>query len=231
MNIGNAGTKFNIKTIKETTELTKLDKLLTFAEHNTPDTSHALRAFVIFEEYDSESVALDVELFAQYKKCNITLATNQITVETVHDCDRFLHVTSRTMSTGILFWYWPWYKELAEKEDEFSLSTDMQFKYVDLANYTMQQTYVSGHYDSLKAEVLATGFISPEMFQEKLIDEVKIKLDTEFCRKLTSFPMRGLCGIDPYHYDIEFRSPITANHIRAVILYCCFTVSQALKLF
>eukprot|EP01084_Bolivina_argentea_P061093 111666_1 len=78
-----------------------------------------LMEFIHAEEYDSEALKCDLlDVYNDAKKCNMLLHTNDSNC--CFHLHRYLTFTSISMisfQVGLIFFYWPWYKNAKETSD------------------------------------------------------------------------------------------------------------------
>ena len=174
-------------------------------------------AFVVEEEYDSESIEADPFIFAQ----NVAVATkvHSIMINGIKLFLRHQRISARSFSTGILFWYWPHYRGV----DEEALKKETLFSVMEFGAHSVAETCVSAHFESLKAEVLGSRLIGVADFKEHVVDKAGRFEKSAKCKAMTSNPFGGKLGEDPLHFGIANGSALSAQHLQTVILYCDFS--------
>ena len=109
-------------------------------------------------------------------------------------------------SKGFLFFYWDFYKD---KDQFFNLPGNEN----TLAGYTPKQLYVSRRFDNFKEEILHHFHVNK--YRKFILGKA-----TEI---LSSAKMRNLTAGDWdkfHHYGIPKSTPISIEHIMAIIMYC-----------
>ena len=118
---------------------------------------------------------------------------------------------SRGFSTGITWWYWPYFAPNGD-DDEKSNNT-----------FTDSQMYIpSGKHLNFKEEILEYPTMT-RMEYRCLEIKVKEYLDSSIRVREMKAKLFGWC----LHYGISEGSPIGADHLRAICLYCDYTELSA----
>ena len=179
--------------------------------------SRELYEFIEAEDYDSDAVQLDAD--AVPSSSNLRRFARELS-DVLKAFLRIYRIANRSLSTGILFWYWPWY---AKKGRDEKVKKGGRYARMDFGGHTVSETFVSAHFESLKAEVVGSGFISIAEFNEHVIDKGNDYIQQEICKKMKSNPMCGMNGDDPLRYDIPNGTALSVHHLYAVIMYCDFS--------
>ena len=134
-------------------------------------------------------------------------------------CVLFYYQQSPSLEAGYPLVYWPWYRTATAQDVRGSLPV---FGSKTLNGYTPQEMCVSPHFSSLKEETLEKALLTPQIFElfvmKKAAEYMKTrKVKTISCRLFT-----GADRNDPLHYGIKKGSPLCANHLHALILWCDF---------
>ena len=166
--------------------------------------------FIAAEEFESDAVLFDVADAAQ---SNLRRFGSKLG-HALNDFLRTHRVDAAQLSTGFLFWYWPWYA----KQSDAEVKQQWKYQRMDFGGYTVAELCVSPRFDSLKSEILSSGFVGAKEFQEQVIDKGNAYLRTAICRKMKTYR-----GFDDLHYDIPYGSPLRAHHLFAVVLYTDFS--------
>ena len=182
----------------------------------------ALYEFVESQDVDTDCIEDEMEIFEEEKKCNLldALRGDEELMETVKEYLRKQQILKQSFSTGLPLFYWKWYRNATQqdvRESAYGYLSRM-----DLGGHSVQELSVDAVYDNLKEEVLATGLITPELFEVMVVQKAADYLKSDKCRKIKSTPF-GIDWRDPLHYDIPGGSPLSPQHIQAVILYTDFT--------
>eukprot|EP01084_Bolivina_argentea_P226553 382678_1 len=233
-------TKFNIM-IGDTDEKfeignTFLDDMMTEIvddKHIDEITLYQLRKYLTFEQYDSDSLINDVNLYSEQKQCNILLGMNNDVkcIENIVNFVNYVFLSSvtynKTFSTGIVFWYWKYYKNINDEkyEKENSAHWLSQLNDNDFGGYSISELYVRKHHSSLKQEALLSEFISVEQYKKLVIKKANEYYKTRKCKKLkcTAGGRDDNKVDDPLHYNISYGDKLKKKHLHALILYSDFT--------
>ena len=180
----------------------------------------ALYEFVESQDVDTDCIEDEMEIFEEEKKCNLldALRGDEELMETVKEYLRKQQILKQSFSTGLPLFYWKWYRNATEQD----VRGNQYLSGMDLGGHSVQELSVDAVYDNLKEEVLATGLITPELFEVMVVQKAADYLKSDKCRKIKSRPF-GRGWDDPLHYDIPGGSPLSPQHIQAVILYTDFT--------
>ena len=147
---------------------------------------NALRDCIESEAFDTESVQRDTDLlghFGKDKGSNLlaVIKHNSQCTRALVDFLRHHHISGNSFSTGIIFWYWPFYKDA----DEEAVKQDTAFVHIDFGGHSIRETYVEQFFESLKAEVLGSGLVETGAFNEKM-DKGDEFLKSSKCRRIVS---------------------------------------------
>eukprot|EP01084_Bolivina_argentea_P252784 424416_1 len=142
-----------------------------------------LKQYIDDNEYDSDIVKYEVEECIEnesnYNKCisniyNIVEKTNFIVA--VKSFIHFTQLINKSFSTGFRFIY---YKK-------FSKDTNKIFE--DLWDgYSKSELYVTPYYQSLKQEILLTGYVHVNLWNQKVIFKGKEYYKTEKVKKMKNY--------------------------------------------
>jgi len=129
-------------------------------------------------------------------------------------------------SFGYRFYYWPFFADDGEggQNEQNALQTitdqDGARSYYDRGNegFSCAHWYIHQKFANLQDEILNNDIcrLSANDFKE-LIAEAKMKLEMDESRQ------KSAEGLFETVYNIEAGSPLTLNHVLAVMLYCNFT--------
>eukprot|EP01084_Bolivina_argentea_P306181 529038_1 len=181
---------------------------------DTDSDSHNLS---IHEEYDTDVLFEDIKSsnvqsnifyeFIDYKKY----------IDCIYSLIKYYNLTTVQFSTGMIFWYWKWYKNINDQQYHEKQARAYGGGH-DLSGYSITDLFVDPHYKTLKTEVLDSGFINIEEFNEFVIQKGDYYYESETIKKT-------ICKEedDPLHYDIEYGNKLEKQHLYSLILYCDFT--------
>eukprot|EP01084_Bolivina_argentea_P047564 87650_1 len=102
-----------------------------------------LRQHLIMEEYDTDSIKNDIDIYCQQKKCNLLEATRYSLncIEEIKTHMKMHNATSAAFSTGFAFWYWGYYKYVDDEQirQQQGFSTDEN----NFEGYGVEELFVS----------------------------------------------------------------------------------------
>eukprot|EP01084_Bolivina_argentea_P313384 542704_1 len=131
---------------------------------------------------------------------------------------KYHNISSCSFSTGIVFWYWQYYKMIDEEKHKQQQSHINQN---DFGGHAMKQLFVEKHYKNIKEEVLNSGLINVADYDKLVIGKAHKYIDTEKVKKMKC--VFALGEKDPLHFNIQENEPLLVSHLHAVILYCDFS--------
>eukprot|EP01084_Bolivina_argentea_P288559 495278_1 len=138
-------------------------------------------------------------------------------------------------SYGYRFFYWNYYKNHQGVMDLARQKGGSMFNLGEETNvgYTLGQLYVSARFKELKDELTNNPIYTINVTQwNNLFTKAKIHLSSDYIKAITcqcyeehksSFYGGGL----QYYDNIEYKMPITVNHITAMMTYCNQDILQA----
>ena len=117
------------------------------------------------------SIKLDMAIYDERGDCNVFRAMkgSLLFIKAMLHFVRFQRVSSMSFSTGILFWYWPFYAT-AEAEE---IKTDTFYNKKQFGEYSVRDTYVTPFYATMKEELVGSGLIDIESFNEDIVAKGK----------------------------------------------------------
>ena len=126
------------------------------------EVAKAVCSCVIVDEFDYESLELDVALFGEVGDSNLFRATKRSVsaMARLQHLTRLLRVTARCFSTGFLFWYWPYYGT----EEAENIKQRDAYEGVDFGGFSIRETFVKPYFGSFKEEVLESALIDIKQF-------------------------------------------------------------------
>ena len=179
------------------------------------------KVFLDAQDFDTECIEDEMATFEEEKTCNLytVLRGREDGMNVIRSILRHHRILSKTFATGYHFLYWKWYRTATVEQ----MRGSWLLSWWDLGGCSFQDLSVHRRFDSLKAEVLASGLVTPETFHKLVIQKAKEYLNTKKCRKMRSDPFSGELGNDPLHFGIKRGSPLSLHHLCAIILYTDFT--------
>ena len=205
--------------LRESDDVTALDQLYTHLVTTVTDTQsvRAAAAFLGVEAFDTETVQLDLSFWEKEGESNLSIA-KQIGdhSDVFKESRRFMRdhrVKGQTFSTGIIFWYWPWYKNVADK----TVKQDSFYQWMDFGGYSVKETYVEPKHSNLKEELLATKLVSIDVLNQAIIVKGDDLMKSNVIKsKRANSVWRSN---DPYHFDIKRGDPLKPHHLHAAVTY------------
>eukprot|EP01084_Bolivina_argentea_P174594 302407_1 len=175
------------------------------------DKVNSLQLFLHEEEYDSDAFRYDME---QKHSSNVSNMLQILQEEKLislfqKHCTNFKLATC-SFSTGLIFFYWPYYKKIAEGTPQ-NRSNDMFWNIFDYGGYEISQLYVCKKYDTFKQEILT--HIDKDLSTSSILKAQKF-IDTQRAKMIKSTRK------DDMHYEITYGTSISIQHLLSLVLYC-----------
>eukprot|EP01084_Bolivina_argentea_P276813 472405_1 len=176
----------------------------------------ALKEYLLLQEYDTDSIENDIDIYDDEKTCNLleTIPNILNCIEEIKNYMKMANVASAAFSTGFVFWYWKYYEHVDDnqirQEQEWWVPNDF-------GGYGVRELFVTEKFQSLKQEVLNSKFISISFFNEKVIAKGDEYYKTKKCKN-----MKCVDG-DPLHFGIETDTKLEREHLYVLVLYCDFS--------
>ena len=180
----------------------------------------ALHQFVEENDVDTDYIEEDLDIYREDETSNL--------YEHFQDAEAINHILSiwhhqqimgKSFETGFQFLYWKWYRTATEQD----LKGNKWLSMMGVSGRSGQEMSVYPRHQNLKDEILATGLVTPEMWEDYVVKKATRYLKSDKCKEIRSIPLGGLYGDDPFHFEIEEGAPLSPRHIQAIILYCDFT--------
>eukprot|EP01083_Nonionella_stella_P011501 32643_1 len=171
--------------------------------------------FLRQEEYDSDTVLHDVR---NLKSNILSMVHDEHLRQIVFRFVRNRQISDSAFSTGLIFYYWDYYKSLSEKETK---QNDGQLSYNvnDHSGYNVKELYVKRKYKNLKEEMLCHMELNE--YDELVLLKARQFIDCGEVRKIRApseiFVERHL------HYGIQTGEPLRLENLICVIVYCDFS--------
>eukprot|EP01084_Bolivina_argentea_P268313 455686_1 len=147
-----------------------------------------IQRFMDYNEYDTDAIEQDVEdwVVSNVSTSNIyNHIGNTMVTEFVKQYQRHFKLSETSFSTGFDFGYW-------------GKTTDSE---------------VFCYYKSLKEEIMSSGFISIDDWNDLVVKKAKELFDTEMAKSIENYQYRKV-------WAEEKTLSITLSHIISIILYC-----------
>eukprot|EP01084_Bolivina_argentea_P299052 515466_1 len=175
------------------------------------------------EEYDSDALIEDINDINDGKQGNIYLNVLN------HSDDKCFAVicvliknytiTAVEFNTGIVFWYWDWYKTEKNVKQFEEASQLTYYNQNDFGGHSVADLFIDCHYQSMKEEILNCSFISIHQYDEFVIKKGDMYYAADKVKKIRCKQWR-----DPLHFGIRKKARLHIEHLYALILYCDFTL-------
>eukprot|EP01084_Bolivina_argentea_P025579 47571_1 len=199
--------------------VTYIDKIMmsiisTYNENIVETLTHFLQD----EEYDTDGIKEDFS--DDINESNLMLKMNNYEMVMKIKKKFFqLHTKPVFFSTGFTFYYWSYYKQIADgmkiaKEEN---TQELQWNINDHNGYQIKDLYVAQKYKDLKSEILT--YITIDKYNTKVLLKSQIYMNTEKVRKMEADTWK----IEHLHYGITAGDKISINHLMVLIMYCDFT--------
>eukprot|EP01084_Bolivina_argentea_P064745 118030_1 len=186
-----------------------------------------LKDYLAIEQYDTDAIEYDIDIYYDAKNCILlsTAGTNVKCIETIKDFIKKVHVSSCAFSTGFVFWYWKYYKNMTN--DKIKQQQSCSADETNFGGYSMCELFVSSYFNSFKEEILNNKFISSiTEFNDKVIQKGNAYMKTKKCKQIMCIVGSGHQRDetkDPLHFGIKYGEKLKKSHIYSLILYCDFT--------
>eukprot|EP01083_Nonionella_stella_P214624 773192_1 len=135
-------------------ETTELDEMLKYISTNrlnpiSPQTILKLSRYINDEEFDSESITMDNDLYFHQNENNISLHMRDLTLlEAMTDFQRYRHIQASSFGCGYTFYYWKDYKKMNKLTDNVN-----DFNCID-SRYSPAQLSIAPKYKTFKEEMM-----------------------------------------------------------------------------
>ena len=180
--------------------------------HSDPRSERVL-ALLSAEHFDSDSVHSDLALDAG------NLASDIEALRT--DLRGFLRdfgIDARSFSTGFAFQYHAYYSK-EENADDFEKEQYINNKH-DFGGHSLSALFVRAHFESIKAEVLSSGFVSAAEFGESVVAKAKRYFESADCKAIKCKEGKYR---DSLHFGIPYKAKLRVEHLHALFLYTDFS--------
>eukprot|EP01084_Bolivina_argentea_P094189 169317_1 len=195
---------------------TLLDKIFEIIEQK-----EAIRfmEYIHTNEYDSDAVKYDLPVNNDNSHSNIgTIFHNKQNMNAIINYIKFVELSSKSFSTGLVFYYWDYYKHLSqdevEKENVWCNSRHN--------GYSIKDLFVLPYYSSLKNEILSSGFITIQQWD----GNISLKAIKYYqCNKVKNIKASYRVTIN--NHGIKQGDSLKMDHILCIIIYCDWTDLQS----
>jgi len=213
-------------------EQTMMEGMLKFINTENVTDIEFLQRYVAHEVYDSESFELEVNLFFDggASQSNLLRFAELHALPTLENAiANFFREfrASKSFSTGIIFWYWPWYRE-AENQKDFKEDLFLN-ENMDFGGHSISDLCVCPRFASLKEEAIESGEVDIEDFNATVIEKADRYLKARKYKTMRSrrdyfhFGLRKDVDKQYGSFRIPCKSPLSLRHIQSVLLYTDFT--------
>ena len=195
---------------------TVLDDLFAFLavdHHAAKQSTAAFAALIEREQFDTVSLAEDVD--DDDDACNAAAVCSAILLYRVRWFLRDARVGKAAFSTGLVFWYHAYYKQLDVEQHR---ATQRMYDAREYGGHAVQDLFVAPRYASMQEEALNSGLVSAQEFREHVLEKSRRYSATEAARSIGCIERK-----DPLHFGIVFTAPLDQTHLAALILYTDFS--------
>eukprot|EP01084_Bolivina_argentea_P291449 500914_1 len=223
---------------EDQTEETFIDELIHHINSLGVDEKivNGLKEYLYLEEYDTESIQNDIDIYIKEKHCNLleVMGNNVDYIEMMKHFVKTVTVSSVAFSTGFVFWYWNYYKNINQdaikyKQIPWGASNEaVSSQNHDFGGHSLRDLYVEKYFKSLKQEILQSNLITLNLFKENVIEKCNQYFDTQKCKNIKCTmgkkgKMDHYAQDDPLHFGIKYGAKLKKSHLHSLVLYCDFT--------
>eukprot|EP01084_Bolivina_argentea_P077857 141288_1 len=197
---------------KDETMHLPMEGVLVMLEKHKVDSKDSIRLydFLRNEEYDTESMKYDIHTLVGRSNILCELQTENAK-SMVQNIFKEAQVISRIFTSGILYWYWPYYKS--------KHSTQKQEKETNIMSiYSESGVYIDKpKYNHLKDEFIAFKSLGIAQWNNCVLQRAIKLIQTGKCKKLSSANRDK-----ELHYNIKRGTAISLHNIQAIIMHSDF---------
>lgn len=198
---------------------------------NTGDvqTLSMFQRFVERENFDTETVHDDLGVFEDSNIMNQLSASRSFhSIGTKLMAKKVGSSAAGTYSSGYRFFYWPFYRNnTAEGRPVFHVIGNVHHMEMNLG-YNLGDWYIEKKYADFKEEALKNKSVKITLIQWLMtLSQAKIKL--EQWRRSDEARVCGWICLGNYWaqaYGLKDGSPVTVQHVMALLFYCDFTTTS-----
>eukprot|EP01084_Bolivina_argentea_P065250 118944_1 len=174
-----------------------------------------LDKYICEEQYDSDAIEQDVYQDIYHSNISLETAKSKCT-ELINDYIEHSKAEGRTFSTGLIFYYWPYFDP---KKRHIEEDIDMYFNINDYSGINKDELYIeNSKYKDIKEEAINSGYCMLEQFMTKVVLKSKKYIQISAVRN-----MKAKYQSRAQHYGIDKNTPISLQHLQSIILYTDFT--------
>eukprot|EP01084_Bolivina_argentea_P309494 535347_1 len=173
----------------------------------------ALNNFLICEEFDTDCIVYDLNELKENNLLNVIHNSKEI--KNMKLLVKEYSIKNKSFSTGLVFWYWPYYKNIKEQT---IINQQIQWNENDFDGHSICDLFVEKHFDSLQLEAINSGLVNYLAFKTLVVEKANIYINTDKCKQI-------ICteNYDELHFDIKLGDTINIYHLQSLILYTDFT--------
>ena len=140
-------------------------------------------SFISKESYDSDAIREDIDDFDD-NNCNLLVNTNNTKyIESIKQFIKNDDILSNSFSTGICFWYHPYYKNIDEQKYKKDAAIQDIYGYNiynmnDFSGHSICDLFVCKYFDSIKEEVLNSKYINIAEWNQFVINKANHYINT-----------------------------------------------------
>eukprot|EP01084_Bolivina_argentea_P084030 152082_1 len=179
-----------------------------------------LHNFVLDQQYDSETVAYDMEI----NNGNGNIGKQITNDEYRQTFKKFIQLTqhlSTSFNVGLRFYYWKFYKGLKQLPQNEQMIGGLIDNSNDHSGYEICDLYVSPKYRSFKEEISEYDYFTFKEYEQDVI----VKVNEYINSKIVKATKAGRGGEMPYirGYGIKYGTVLDFNNLVSLILYCDYS--------
>eukprot|EP01084_Bolivina_argentea_P288351 494886_1 len=216
--------QFNAKEGLQDTFLDSMFQYMATSDVIDSKNLNELWEYVFFEEFDTDSIEMDI--FSDQADCNLLYELNNNIRYVFHivQFSKFYNVSNNAFQTGFSFAYHSFYNF---KDSQTMLEFEIEQPYDnqnDFGGLAFNELYVSCHYHSIKEEALNSKYISMGQFNQNIVDKSNYFMETAKCKTIKCIHGKhGKIYKDPLHYDIPYAAKLKQEHLHSLLLYTDFS--------
>eukprot|EP01084_Bolivina_argentea_P193168 331447_1 len=107
-----------------------------------------VKEYLLSEQYDSDCIENDIDIYNQVGICNLFYAANNNFkfMQQIKNFFQMVNISSVAFSTGFVFWYWPYYKNISDEKLKKKQSWSALEN--DFGGYSIRDLFVKKHFKS-----------------------------------------------------------------------------------
>eukprot|EP01084_Bolivina_argentea_P148178 259113_1 len=179
-----------------------------------------LKYIIYIEEYDTESIAQDLENENNEDQYEGNVSHYVINSKCIDSISALIQSAQRSVSSvnvGLRFYYWIHYKKLKKIPDREQL----QYNLNDHSGYQIRELYIDKKYSTFKEEIANYEYIEWKEFNHLVLIKARFYLHSNTVKQMTA--AKASSSNCKLHYRVPTRASIGEENLIAVILYTDFS--------